>query len=77
MPTQTIAQGLKENRRLVTFQIEDCAEFCDYLKTRYHSELKAWLALCPPDSWKYELLKKELEIRTLKNQISKLEAMLW
>lgn len=72
--TYSIASGLKENRRLATFHLEDAEEFYRYLKTRYDSEVESWLAICPQDSWKYPILETEWRIRILERRIRYLES---
>ncbi len=73
--TQSIGEGLKDNRRLVTFRMEKADEFLAYLKTRYMSELRSWLYRCPRDDWKYEFLRRELAIREKKLYIQRLEEL--
>ena len=76
---QSIGSSIKENRRLATFSIEKPQEFVQYLKTRYPSELRSWMYLCPKDDWKYSFLAKENEIRALNRRIKELKelAELW
>lgn len=73
----SVAQGVKDNRRLASFAIDDASEFYSKLKDLYNSELEQWIKRCPRDSWKYSLLCQESEIRALKRTVLKLEAELW
>lgn len=73
----SVAQGVKDNRRLASFTTEDVNEFYSKLKDLYNSELEQWIKRCPRDSWKYSLLCQESEIRALKRTVLKLEAELW
>lgn len=71
----TIAESVKETPRLAS--IQDPATFQAILKTRYTSELEAWLKIERKDSWKKALLTNEQTIRTLQKKIQLLEAELW
>jgi hypothetical protein len=73
----SVAQGVKDNRRLASFTMEDANEFYARLKGLYNSELEQWLKRCPHDSWKYSLICQEVEIRSLKRTVQELEAELW
>ena len=61
--TDTVASGLKDNRRLVTFTIDDPHKFVAYLQTRFDSEVISWLYSCKANDWKYEFLVREKQIR--------------
>lgn len=71
----TIAESVKETPRLAS--IQDPIAFQNLLKTRYTSELEAWLKIERTDSWKKALLTNEQTIRTLQKKIQLLEAELW
>jgi hypothetical protein len=71
----TIADSVKETPRLAS--IQDPIAFQELLKTRYTSELEAWLKMEPKDSWKSMLLRNEQTIRQLQKKIKLLEAELW
>ena len=71
----TIAESVKETPRLAS--IQDPIAFQNLLKTRYTSELEAWLKIERKDSWKKALLTNEQTIRTLQKKIQLLEAELW
>ncbi len=71
----TIAESVKETPRLAS--IQDPAVFHALLKTRYDSELAAWLKMESKNSWKRPLLENELKIRHLQKKILALEAELW
>lgn len=71
----TIADSVKETPRLAS--IQDPIAFQKLLKTRYTSELEAWLKIEPKDSWKSMLLENEYTIRQLQKKIQALEAQLW
>ncbi len=71
----TIAESIKETPRLAS--IQDPGAFQALLKTRYNSELSAWLKLESKNSWKRPLLENELQIRQLQKKIQALEAELW
>jgi hypothetical protein len=72
---RTIAESVKETPRLAS--IQDPVAFQALLKTRYTSELAAWLKMEPKTSWKHSLLQAELQIRQLQTKIQALEAELW
>jgi hypothetical protein len=71
----TIASALKDNRRLVTFRMEDAEEFVAYLKTRYVSEIEGWLRICDTDDWKYLFLQRELEMRWAARRLQALKEL--
>lgn len=73
----SIAQGVKDNRRIASYTIDDVNDFYSKLKDLYNSELEQWLKRCPRDSWKYPILCQESEIRALKKTVQELEAELW
>lgn len=73
----SVAQGVKDNRRLASFAIEDAQEFYVRLRGLYNSELQQWFRRCPRDSWKFPLICQEIEIRKLNRRILALEAELW
>lgn len=70
----SIAQGVKDNRRLASFTMDDVEEFYSRLQGLYNSELEQWLKRCPQDSWKYPLICQEAKIRQLKRRVLTLEA---
>jgi hypothetical protein len=72
--SESIAEGLKNNRRLATFHMDKPEEFLDYLKTRYESELQNWYWICSRDDWKFEFIARELKIRTCKRRMRELMA---
>jgi hypothetical protein len=72
---QSIAEGVKENRRLVTFSMEKADEFLEHLKTRYNSEIIRWFYTCPRNDWKYEFLRREITIREKKIYLKRLEEL--
>ena len=71
----TIAESVRESPRLAS--IQEPVTFQEILKTRYNSELEAWIKIVPKDSWKLALLKNETTIRQLQMKIKHLEAELW
>ena len=71
----TIAESVRESPRLASIQVP--VTFQEILKTRYTSELEAWIKIVPKDSWKLALLKNETTIRQLQMKIKHLEAELW
>lgn len=71
----TIAESVKESPRFAS--IQDPAQLEGLLKTRYSSELEAWLKQVPTTSWKYTMLQQERQIRALQRRIQELEAELW
>ena len=73
----SVAQGVKDNRRLASFVIDNAQEFYTRLRGLYNSELEQWLRRCPRDSWKFPLICQEVEIRKLNRRILALEAELW
>lgn len=75
MSFQTIAQGLADNRRLATFHVEKSAEFLEYLKTRYDSEIDMWMQDCKKSDWKYSFLVREREIRKKQRRIDALKEL--
>ena len=77
--SDSIASGLRDNRRLATFSIDRPHEFLDYLRTRYDSEVEAWISSCEAGDWKYPFLIRERQIRTTKQRLARLEelAELW
>jgi len=74
--SQSIASSIKENRRLVTFSMENPGEFVAYLKTRYNSEITVWFFTCKKNDWKYSFLAREWQIRQLEKDLREL-AEVW
>ena len=72
---QTVADSVKQSPRLAS--IQDPEELYTILKTRYNSEVDAWLKVVSKDSWKHYLVKNEKEIRELQKKIRQLEADIW
>ena len=77
--TDSIASGLKDNRRLATFRMENAEEFVEYLKTRYDSEIDLWVRRAKKSDWKYEFILNEDEIRRKVKRIARLQELvdLW
>jgi hypothetical protein len=73
----SVAQGVKDNRRLASFATDNATEFYSKLKDLYNCELEQWLKRCPRSSWKYGMICQEVEIRALKRTVLDLEAELW
>ena len=73
----SVAQGVKDNRRLTSFTIDEPHDFLTRVKGLYNSELEQWLKRCPKDSWKYSFLEREKKISDLRINIQRCEAELW
>lgn len=72
---QTVAQSVKASPRLAS--IQDPQKLVKVLKTRYTSELDAWMKVESKDTWKHCLVQNEKEIRQLQKKIRELEADIW
>lgn len=74
--TDSVAHGVKRNRRLVTFGDNDIQAFYDHIRGLYDSEASAWLHICPRTSWKYDILLTENQIRRKARRLREMEAAL-
>lgn len=69
--SDSVAQGVKDNRRLASFTLDDINAFDIRLKGLYDSELEQWYKRCPRDSWKYSLIKNEYIIRANERKLKR------